>query len=127
MRNSLPAAHRGGLFAVFVAQQSLARVQAQCEETEMRFQSGESGNPAGRPRGVRNPAIIALQRIFEGDAEQIAEKVVELAKTGEISAIRVCLDRLLPVRRSAATGYELPPLTKAADSVTAAAAIAAGV
>jgi hypothetical protein len=34
----------------------------------MPFQKGYSGNPAGRPRGSRNKAAMALQELLEHDA-----------------------------------------------------------
>jgi hypothetical protein len=39
--------------------------------TDMRpgFQPSQSGNPAGRPTGSRNCSTLALEAIFEGDAE----------------------------------------------------------
>lgn len=57
----------------------------------MPFQKGQSGNPAGRPRGSRNRAAIALQELLERDAESIARTVIHLAKHGNIAAIRMCM------------------------------------
>jgi hypothetical protein len=34
----------------------------------MPFQQGQSGNPAGRPRGLRNGKIIMLQNILDNEA-----------------------------------------------------------
>ena len=48
------------------------------------FDKGVSGNPAGRPRGSRNKATLALQCLFEDEAELIGRKAVELAKQGDI-------------------------------------------
>ena len=42
----------------------------------MLFQKGQSGNPAGRPRGSRNRATILFQNLLEDDAEAIARKAV---------------------------------------------------
>src|SRR5882762_5100872 len=52
------------------------------ESQAMPFQKGQSGNPAGRPRGSRNKAAIALQELLERDAESIARTVTHLAKHG---------------------------------------------
>ncbi|WP_409566405.1 DUF5681 domain-containing protein [Methylobacterium sp. J-070] len=35
------------------------------------FVEGQSGNPAGRPRGSRNRSTLALEAIFEGEAEAL--------------------------------------------------------
>jgi Family of unknown function (DUF5681) len=93
----------------------------------MLFRKGQSGNPSGRPRGSRNRATILFQNLLEDDAETIARKTVDMAKAGDIAAIRICMDRLAPARKTDAIVFELPRLDKATDSVTAAAKIVAGV
>ena len=93
----------------------------------MPFQKGESGNPAGRPRGARNRTTVLLENLFAEDAEAIARKAIELAKAGEIAALRMCLDRLVPARKDEPVVFDLPLLDTAADSVAAAARIVAGV
>jgi hypothetical protein len=93
----------------------------------MPFQKGESGNPAGRPRGARNRATVLMENLFADDAEAIGRKAIELAKAGEIAALRMCLDRLVPARKDEPVVFELPPLDTAADSVAAAATVVAAV
>ncbi len=93
----------------------------------MQFQKGQSGNPDGRPRGSRNKATILLRDLLDGDSEAIARKAIELAKQGDIAAIRVCLERLVPPRRSEPIVFELPPLATAADLLAALAAMVAAV
>lgn len=93
----------------------------------MPFEKGQSGNPAGRPPGVRNKATILLQNLMDDRAEAIARKVIDMAAEGNIAAIRMCLDRLVPVRRQEPIAFEFPPLDKPADSVTAATTIVSAV
>ena len=93
----------------------------------MQFQKGQSGNPAGRPRGSRNKMTVLMQNLLEGEAEAIGRKVIDMAKDGDMAAIRVCMDRLVPARRSAAIACELPPLETRGDAVSAMAAIIAAV
>jgi hypothetical protein len=62
------------------------------ENQIMQFQKGQSGNPAGRPRGSRNKTTVLLQNLLEGEAEEIARKAIEMAKAGDMGAIRVCMD-----------------------------------
>ena len=47
------------------------------------FQPGQSGNPAGRPRGSRNKATIAAETLLDGEAQALSRKAVELALEGE--------------------------------------------
>jgi len=91
----------------------------------MQFQKGESGNPAGRPRGSRNRATILMQGLLAGRAEAIGQKLVELAENGDIAAIRICMERSAGKDEPVDVG--LPPIEKPSDSVAAAQAIVAAV
>jgi hypothetical protein len=93
----------------------------------MPFHKGECGNPAGRPRGSRNRATLLMEGLLADDAEAIGRKAIEMAKQGDMAAIRLCMDRLAPARKGQPVAFELPPLDKPADSVAAAAEIVAGV
>ena len=93
----------------------------------MRFQKGESGNPAGRPRGALNRATVLAQELLAARVESIAGKLIELAEGGDMRAIRVCMERIVPAPQHQPIAVELPPIEKPADSVEAAAAIAAAV
>ena len=93
----------------------------------MQFQKGESGNPAGRPRGARNRTTILLQKLLEDDGEALARKAIDLAKGGDLVALRMCMDRLMPARKHEPVAFELPRLDTAADTVTAARTIVAAV
>ena len=93
----------------------------------MPFQKGESGNPTGRPRGSRNRATLLMENLLADDAEAIGRKAIAMAKQGDMAAIRLCMDRLAPVRKGEPVAFELPPLDKPADSVAAAAEIVAAV
>jgi len=89
----------------------------------MTFQPGQSGNPAGRPRGARNKRTLAAESMFDRHGAEIIEKVTELAKAGDVVAIRLCLDRIYPRPRERPLALDLPPLTTAADAVAAMGAI----
>jgi Family of unknown function (DUF5681) len=93
----------------------------------MQFQKGESGNPAGRPRGARNRTTVLMQSLLEANAEAIARKAIDLATGGDLTAIRICFDRLVPARKHEPIALELPRLDTAADTVTAASTIVAAV
>jgi hypothetical protein len=85
----------------------------------MMYQKGESGNPAGRPRGARNKRTILLESMFDRDATAIIDQMITLAKEGDVAAIRMCIDRLYPRPRGRAAAFDLPPMTSAADAVSA--------
>jgi uncharacterized protein DUF5681 len=83
---------------------------------QMPFKPGYSGNPAGKPRGCRNKTTIALEQLLHGEAETITRKAIELAKGGDLAAIRLCLDRLLPVRRGRYVSFCVPEIKTARDA-----------
>lgn len=62
----------------------------------MRFKPGQSGNPAGRPRGSRNKRTIAAEKLFGENREYFARLAIELAKRGDPRALRLCMDAILP-------------------------------
>ena len=42
------------------------------------FVLGKSGNPIGRPVGARNKTTLAVEALFDGEAEALTRKVVEM-------------------------------------------------
>ena len=74
----------------------------------MTFQPGHSGNPIGRPKGIVDRRL-KLRGLLEDHADEIIEKLVELAKAGDSNALRLCVDRLLPrVKPDNGIYFELP-------------------
>ena len=90
----------------------------------MTFQKGQSGNPAGRPRGARNRATQLGYSLLENELAMVMNKVIELITAGNTAALKMYLDRIVPIARGSC---ELPPLAKAADSIGAMTAIAEAV
>lgn len=97
---------------------------------DTRFKPGQSGNPRGRPAGSRHAYLMAMEGLLDGEAEAITRKAIELAKGGDATALRLCMERLLPVRKDRHVPFTLPPLETAGDAVKATAtligAVAAG-
>jgi hypothetical protein len=93
----------------------------------MTFQPGQSGNPAGRPKGARGKAALFAEGLFEGQTEAIIRKAMSLAMEGDTTALRACLDRVAPRPQGRVVPFELPPLHSAASVLSALADVAAGV
>lgn len=65
----------------------------------MSFQKGQSGNPEGRPKGTKDKRT-ELRELLQPHAPALVEKAVELALQGDTTALKMCLDRIIPVMRS---------------------------
>lgn len=99
-------------------------VQKQVERDEGgRFKTGYSGNPAGRPQGARNKATEIAESLLDGSAEALTERALELAMQGDATALRLCLERIIPPRRHRPVRLGLKPVRDAADLGPAMAAI----
>ena len=74
------------------------------------FEKGRSGNPLGRRVGRRNKTTIAAAALLVGEAEALTRKAVELALVGDPTALRLCIERVLPQCRERAVKFALPPI-----------------
>ncbi len=81
----------------------------------MAFKKGQSGNPRGKPKGALNQATRAAQELLNGEAQALTRKVVELAKEGNVVALRLCLERLLPPQKDRPISLKLPKVAGAGD------------
>ena len=86
----------------------------------------ERGNP-GKPKGARHRVTLAAETLLEGEAEAITRKAIELAKSGDGPALRLCMDRIYPARKDRPVRFGLPPLEKVGDAVAANAALVGAV
>ena len=91
----------------------------------MKFQPGQSGNPAGRPRGSRNRRTIASERLFDDEAEALTETVIKLAHQGHPVALRLCMDRVFPLK-DRPVNFDLPTMATASDAAGAMGSIVLG-
>jgi hypothetical protein len=60
---------------------------------------------------------------LDGEAEVLTRKAVSLALDGDVTALRLCLERIAPPRREAPVQFDLPAMNSAADAAIAASAI----
>ena len=94
---------------------------------DTRFKPGQSGNPNGRPKGSLNATTLAAQALLDGEAEALTRKAIELAKGGDLTALRLCMDRLLPPRKDRPVSLDLPRIGGARDVPKAISALLAAV
>jgi uncharacterized protein DUF5681 len=69
----------------------------------------------GRPRGSRNKTTVGLQEMLSQHGEALVKKCVLNALNGDKTALRTCMDRLLPVRKQSPVQFHLPPIETAAE------------
>ena len=89
------------------------------------FRPGASGNPRGRPKGARNRATMTGEALLDGEAEAISRKLIEKALEGDTTALRLCLDRILPPRRDRPVSFDLPKTESTTEALSASSAVIA--
>jgi len=85
----------------------------------MAWKKGESGNVAGKPKGTRHRATTMLMALMEKNAESITQTVIEAAKSGDLAAARMILDRLAPHAKERPVSVDLPD-TNTVEGINAA-------
>lgn len=80
---------------------------------DTRFKPGQSGNPAGRPKGSKNKSTQIrklleekLTNKLQKDALAILDKAIEMAKNGDRSMIKLLIEKMLPTPK--AVGEDMP-------------------
>ena len=90
-----------------------------------KFAQGRSGNPKGRPTGARNKATLIAEKLLDGEAKEITNTCIAMAKAGDSTALRLSMERLLPPRKGRPVCVKLPQIGGAMDIVEAHAAVLA--
>jgi len=82
------------------------------------------GNSQGSKPSL-NRKTKAVEALLDGEATAITCKVIEKALEGDMPALRLCFDRILPARRDRPMGFEMPKIETAADAAKASSAVLA--
>jgi hypothetical protein len=82
----------------------------------MKFQPGQSGNPAGRPPGARNKKTIAAEELLGEKAKAMVERIIFLAEGGHPMALRLCMEAVMPKGADRPLALELPRVRCADDA-----------
>jgi hypothetical protein len=76
----------------------------------MPFVKGQSGNPAGRPLGSRNKVNREAEAALEAAGGGLVDRIIDHAGAGHPTAMRLCMDRMLPMGRHRPVAIALPPV-----------------
>jgi len=76
------------------------------------------GNP-GRPKGARNKSTIAAEALLDGEAEALTRTCIEKAQEGDMAALRLCMERIVPARKSRPVSFQIPNIESPEDVLTA--------
>ena len=88
-----------------------------------RFKPGQSGNPAGKAKGTRHRVTVLAEKLMEDEAAEVVKAVIAAAKTGDMTAARLVLDRISPPRKGRPVVFDLPSVETTADVLTALGAV----
>jgi hypothetical protein len=89
----------------------------------MKFKPGQSGNPEGKIKGTLHKATRAALELLEGDLETITRVCVDKAKDGDLMAVKLILDKVIPNARERRLSIKLPQVEGAANLPSVLAAV----
>ncbi len=69
----------------------------------------------GRPPGAKGKHTRAAEALLRGEGEALTRKCIELALSGDTTALKLCLDRLIPPTRERSIEIDLPPVREGRD------------
>lgn len=69
----------------------------------------QPGNP-GKPRGARHRATQIIEKILTEGSEDVARATLTAAQDGDITAARLVLDRVCPLRKGRPIRLNIPPI-----------------
>lgn len=73
------------------------------------------GNP-GKPRGARSQTTLAIESLLGKEATKLTRKAIKSALDGDGTALKLCMERIAPVRRGRVVTVEsFPKVSSAAD------------
>ena len=84
-----------------------------------RYAAGQSGNPAGRPRGALNRATRIAAELLDGQAEALWRAEIDLALAGDRVLLRHCNDRIIAPQRAQPVAFAMPRIEDATDLAAA--------
>jgi hypothetical protein len=76
---------------------------------------GPGNKNGGRTPGARNRTTLACEVLLDKAGQKLTKLAVDKALAGDPLALRLCLERLIPVRRERPTPFQLCPISGPQD------------
>jgi hypothetical protein len=86
------------------------------------FKPGQSGNPTCRPKGVKDRRVALHDKLLP-HADQLIEMATTFAKSGDMTAMKIVMDRIIPPLRDEPIHVSTPNIESVEDCVRAQAAV----
>lgn len=92
-------------------------------QNQGKFEKGKSGNPKGKIKGTKNKATLTAELLLEGEFGNICRRLIDEALNGNMQAIKMVLDRVMPARKDRSIAIDIPILNNSSDILQAMASI----
>jgi hypothetical protein len=70
----------------------------------------------GKTKGARHKATMAVETLLDGQVDQLTQKAVDTALGGDMTAMRLCLERICPPRKDRPVLVDLPEMKDAENA-----------
>jgi hypothetical protein len=71
---------------------------------------GQWGNPAGRPPRRHHVAAVVAHGMIDRKTIPLTDRLIGLALAGDKTALRLCIERIVPRRREMPLDLQLPSM-----------------
>jgi hypothetical protein len=68
---------------------------------------------------MRNRATLAAEALLDGEAEALTRKAIDMGLAGDPTALRLCIERIVPTRRERPLSFTMPAIASAGDTTSA--------
>ena len=73
----------------------------------------------GKTKGARHKATRAVEELLDGQVDQLTQKAVDAALGGDMTAMRLCLERICPRRKDSPVQFAMPAMASANEAADA--------
>jgi hypothetical protein len=97
------------------------------QQLEKPLRNGAERRSLGEPGAAGQKGAAAVQAMLDDKAKALTRKLIERALAGDGTALRLCIERIHPVRRDGAVSFDMPKIESPSDAAKLMGALLAGV